>query len=333
MLDLEDMALSGEERELLCHPLVGGVILFARNCHCRAQLAALVHSIRTLRTPPLLVAVDQEGGRVQRLQAGFTPLPSARRIAAGYLQTPEQALEMAETLAWLMADELLEAGLDFSFAPVLDLDRGWCPVLADRCYGAQPQQVSALGQAVVRGLGRAGMKAVGKHFPGHGGVQADSHRQVPVDERSLEEIGKSDLAPFQETMHSGLAAVMMAHILFPAVDSVTAGFSRRWLQDVLRRQLGFRGAVFSDDLSMAGAAGAGDYPARAHQALQAGCDMVLICQQRQETIRVLEQLHHVVDPRSQQRLAALRARPGAPRMPSQQQRQATALARSLCDPV
>lgn len=331
MLDLEGMELSGEERELLRHPLVGGVILFTRNCRSRAQVRALAQSIRSLRSPPLLIAADQEGGRVQRLQAGFTTLPSARRIGAEYQQAPERALETAEDLAWLMASELREAGLDFSFAPVLDLDRGLCPVLADRCYGEKPQQVSELGRAVLRGLGAAGMAAVGKHFPGHGAVRTDSHLQTPVDERSLEEMERTDLAPFRDAVRSGLAAVMAAHILFPALDTVPAGFSRRWLQDVLRRQLGFRGAVFSDDLGMAGAAGAGGYCARASRALDAGCDMVLICRKRQETIRVLEQLRRVADPRSQQRLAALRARPGAPGRRRQQR--AAALARALCSPA
>ena len=288
MLDIAGTELSGEDRELLRHPATGGLILFSRNYDNPEQLRALVRSVRECR-PDILVAVDQEGGRVQRFRDGFTRLPPMAALGERYQSQPQQALTEAGLLGELMAAELVSCGVDISFAPVLDLDFGHSSVIGDRSFGAGSEQVVALAGAFIDGMGRAGMAATGKHFPGHGHVAADSHLELPVDERPLADIEAADLVPFR-ALAAKLAGIMPAHVVYQQVDSQPAGFSRFWLQQVLRAELGFKGVIFSDDLAMAGAAFAGDYPQRADAALDAGCDMVLVCNDRQGALQVISGL-------------------------------------------
>lgn len=277
MIDLQGRTLAPEERELLRHPWVGGVILFSRNYESPGQIEALISKIHALKAPRLLVAVDHEGGRVQRFRDGFTSLPPMRLLGKSYDRDPKQARRLAAMAGWLMAAELRAVGVDFSFAPVLDLDQGVSAVIGDRAFHSEPEAVIALARAYVRGMAWAGMAAVGKHFPGHGSVAADSHLDLPVDERRWQQIEDKDLLPFAQLVNSGLAAIMPAHVLYRSADSLPAGFSRFWLETVLRGQLGFQGAIISDDLSMAGAGGAGEMGQRVQAALKAGCDMALIC--------------------------------------------------------
>ena len=302
MLDLRGMALEADEREMLLHPLVGGVILFSRNYADAAQLRALTDAIHGLRQPPLLIAVDHEGGRVQRFRQGFCALPPCRAYGRRYDEAPAAARRLAEQGGWLMASELLSVGVDFSFAPVLDLDHGVSSVIGERAFHRAPEVVATLGRSFVRGMRAAGMAAVGKHFPGHGGVTADSHHAVPVDERPLEDILMTDLVPFERLIGAGLPGIMPAHVIFPDVDRVPAGFSGEWLNGILRRRLGFSGAIFSDDISMAGAEVAGDYAARATMALGAGCDMVLVCNNQAAAAALLDSLQLDAQPASQVRL-------------------------------
>jgi beta-N-acetylhexosaminidase len=277
MLDVEGLELSGEDRARLLHPLVGGVILFARNYASPAQLAALTQAIHALRSPQLLIAVDHEGGRVQRFRDGFTAIPPMRTLGAHWDRDVAAAAGEAIRLGWTMARELRAHGVDFSFTPVLDLDFGASTVIGDRAFHRNPNAAAHLAAALHAGLRAGGMAAVGKHFPGHGHVAADSHVDVPVDPRTLAAITADDLVPFASMTAHGLEGVMPAHVVYPAVDAVPAGYSRIWLQDILRGRLGFDGMIFSDDLGMAGAHTAGDMTARADAALAAGCDMVLVC--------------------------------------------------------
>ena len=308
MLDIEGIALAPEERELLQHPLAGGVILFARNYESVPQLRALVAAIHGVREPGLMVAVDHEGGRVQRFREGFTRLPSSALIGKAYDENHRHGLHLAEKAGWLMAVELRAAGIDFSFAPVLDLHKGISTVIGDRSFHHDPEIVANLARQYIHGMRRAGMEAVGKHFPGHGSVVEDSHHAVPVDRRSFEDIQQEDLLPFERLITAGLAAVMPAHVIYPAVDERPAGFSPLWLQDILRRQLNFHGTIFSDDICMAGAEVAGNYIDRARAALRAGCDMVLVCNNRKAVIEVLENLEHSPDPAAQVRLIRMHGR-------------------------
>ena len=296
MLDLEGGALSIEERELLCHPAVGGVILFARNFRDPDQIAALTADIHALRDPGLLVAVDQEGGRVQRFREGFTRLPPAVRFGALSRRNLARGRRAAESVGWLMAAELRAVGLDFSFAPVLDLDRGLSAVIGDRAFSDGVNAVSDLAAAWSEGARAAGMASVGKHFPGHGGVAEDSHEELPEDGRSYEDIEMEDLVPFERLIHRGLEAVMPAHVVYPKVDPRAAGFSPFWLKDVLRRRLDFQGVIFSDDLNMAAAAAGGGYAERARAALEAGCDLLLVCNNRPAAIEVVQVLRDHDDP-------------------------------------
>lgn len=273
MLDIGGTWLTAEDRQLLRQPQVGGLILFARNIDHPRQVLDLCRAVRAER-PDLLIAVDQEGGRVQRLRQGFVRLPAMREFA----HHPD-AVELAWACGWLMATEVLAAGLDFSFAPVLDLDHQRSAVIGARAFEAAPERAAELAGAFIGGMHAAGMPATGKHFPGHGWAEADSHVAIPHDERSLEEIRQCDLLPFRR-LASTLDAVMPAHVIYPQVDSQPAGFSQRWLQEVLRGELGFSGVIFSDDLSMAGAHVAGDAAARIEAALSAGCDMGLVCNNR-----------------------------------------------------
>ncbi len=305
LLDLAGTGLQPEEAELITSPQVGGIILFARNFESRPQLLDLVADIRALR-PNLLLAVDQEGGRVQRFKAGFTRLPPMQFFYRDYCQQPNETLAFVEDVGWLMAAEILASGLDFSFAPVLDLDSDRCAVIADRAFADDADAVIALAGAFMRGMHGAGMATTGKHFPGHGSVEGDSHKVRPVDTRSREQIQRRDMRPFVE-LCPYLDAIMPAHICFPKVDAQPVGFSRVWLQQVLRRQLGFEGVIFSDDLSMEGASGAGGYRERAEAALTAGCDMVLACNNRQGALAILEWLNSVNSP-SNPRLSTMARR-------------------------
>jgi len=308
MLDLEGVYLLAEERERLRHPLVGGVLLFSRNYHSPEQLTALVSEIHAIREPQLLVAVDHEGGRIQRFHEGFTSLPAARHFGELYDENPKRAKRLAQTCGWLMAAELRAIGVDFSFAPVLDLDRGLSKVIGDRAFHADPEAVADLAHAYMSGMSQAGMAATGKHFPGHGGCAADSHVDLPVDDREYLDIAAEDMLPFERMIHFGLAAVMPAHVLYPRVDQQPAGFSRFWLREVLRQRLGFQGVIFSDDLSMEGAKRAGDILTRVQLALTAGCDMVLVCNDPSGATRVLEGLGEQDDPVSHLRLVRMHGR-------------------------
>lgn len=313
MVDLHGPALTAEEREVLAHPLVGGVILFTRNYVEPGQLEALVADIHALRSPRLLVAVDHEGGPVQRFRHGFTALPAASAIGALYDRDRGRALALAEDCGWLLAAELRAVGIDFSFAPVLDLRAGISRVVNDRAFHRDPEVVARLAAAMARGMHAAGMVAVGKHFPGHGSVAADSHHELPVDERELDDIRLHDLVPFARLVAAGMAGVMPAHVVYPRIDHRPAGFSPVWLKDILRGELGFQGAVFSDDISMAGAAVAGTPLERARAALAAGCDIVLACNDPQGVGGLLEALGAGPDPAAQVRLMRMHGRRGMPR--------------------
>ncbi|MBE0616135.1 MAG: beta-N-acetylhexosaminidase [Burkholderiales bacterium] len=277
MLDLAGTELSVAEAETLRHPLVGGVILFSRNYHSPQQLCELTAAIRALRQPELLIAVDHEGGRVQRFQQGFSRIPPMRNLGVAWDRDRIAACKAATDIAYVLASELLACGVDFSFTPVLDVDFGASGVIGDRAFHADPAAIAQLSSALIAGLNEAGMASVGKHFPGHGHVRADSHLAVPVDERRYAEIEAIDLVPYKALINHGLAAVMPAHVIYPDVDTHPAGFSSKWLKQILRGQLGFDGMIFSDDLSMEGASVAGGVVERAKAALAAGCDMALLC--------------------------------------------------------
>ena len=332
MMDIAGTALTETEREQLRHPLVGGLLLFGRNFESPQQLGELMAEVHGLRNPRLLVAVDHEGGRVQRFREGFTPLPPMAHLGALYDDNRKRAKRLAETCGWLLAAELGAVGIDLSFAPVLDLDRGLNTVIGDRAFHRNPDIVADLAHSVMNGMRRGGMAAVGKHFPGHGGVSADSHAELPVDERRFEDILTEDLVPFERLIHFGLPAIMPAHVLYPRVDREPAGYSRFWLQEVLRGRLGFQGVIFSDDLSMAGAHGAGDIVERARAALGAGCDMVLVCNEPAAVAELLERMPPREDPARGLRLVRLHGRGAAPWGSLQQQeayRQARAMVLNL----
>tara|TARA_B110000259_G_scaffold177725_1_gene215209 strand:- start:658 stop:1686 length:1029 start_codon:yes stop_codon:yes gene_type:complete len=286
MLDLAGTTLAEDEPALLCNPQVGGVILFARNVESRQQVEALVAEIRAV-APQLLIAVDQEGGRVQRFKQGFTRLPPMQQL--GDLTHLDRAAGLALTrdCGWLMASEVIACGLDISFAPVLDVDRDTSSIIGDRAFSDQPQQVTDVAEAFIAGMNEAGMAATGKHFPGHGGIFADSHLEAPVDHRDWMQLSEHDLVPFV-ALADKLGGIMPAHITFPAIDPDSVGFSDFWLQQILRDKLGFDGVIFSDDLAMKGADVAGGYVQKAQLALDAGCDMILVCNDRQGALQVLD---------------------------------------------
>lgn len=311
MLDIEGTALQPEERELLRHPRVGAVILFSRNYESPEQLSALLAEIHALRDPRLLVAVDHEGGRVQRFREGFTALPPMRLFGDLYAEDRARARRLAGECGWLMAAELRAVGIDFSLAPVLDLDRGVSRVIGDRAFHRDPDVVTDLARAFIHGMHDAGMAATGKHFPGHGAVEADSHEDLPEDGRELNDLRWADLVPFERLGPTDLAAIMPAHVVYPNIDRRPAGYSPFWLREVLRERLGFPGLVFSDDLSMAGAAGPGGMQERAEAALEAGCDMVLVCNDRHGAIQVVERLRGHDDALLHARLARMHGRNGA----------------------
>lgn len=309
MVDVAGTTLSAAESERLRHPLVGGVILFARNFSDREQLTALTRSIHEARDTPLMIAVDHEGGRVQRFRTdGFTVLPAMRSLGELWMRDPLVAMRRATDVGLVLASELRACGIDFSFTPVLDLDYGESRVIRDRSFHRDPRVVAMLSRALAQGLALAGMGACGKHFPGHGFAAADSHHEIPVDERSLEDILGEDAAPYQWLGDTVLSAVMPAHVIYPKVDPQPAGFSRVWVKEILRERLGYGGVVFSDDLTMEGAAVAGDILARATAALGAGCDMVLVCNRPDMADDLLARLDVVPDAAAIARIMRLHPR-------------------------
>ncbi|WP_444907930.1 beta-N-acetylhexosaminidase [Microbulbifer sp. SSSA008] len=303
MVDIEGLELTEEDCELLRHPMVGGLIFFARNYRDRQQLIQLVNSIRAVR-PEILLAVDQEGGRVQRFRDDFTRIPSMQALSA------VASNEQLQDVGWLLAAELLAVGVDFSFAPVLDADDSHSRVIGDRSFCPDPAQLTALARPFIQGMREAGMATTGKHFPGHGHVLEDSHVELPEDKRSLDQVLATDALPFIDCIGTQeLTAVMPAHIRFINIDSQPVGFSRYWLQDVLRGQLGFTGVIFSDDLSMEGAGAAGGYGDRIRAALEAGCDMGIVCNNRIGAFEALAALDtYVPKPESTHRLSAMSGR-------------------------
>ena len=310
MIDVAATALTDAERARLRDPRVGGVILFARNFTGSAQLAALTAEIRALRDPALIIAVDHEGGRVQRFRDdGFTRLPAMHSLGALWAQDRPAALEAARATGFVLAAELRAHGVDLSFAPVLDVDYGVCGAIGNRAFHRDPQAVAALAQALVAGMAEVGMGAVGKHFPGHGGVEADSHHEVPVDQRDFDTLWTEDIAPYRHHLGRQLAGVMPAHVIYPNADPgpepQPAGFSPFWLKEVLRRRLGFTGVIFSDDLNMEGARVAGDIVGRAQAAYAAGCDMLLVCNRPDLAAELLERWRPEPDADSLARLAAI----------------------------
>lgn len=309
MLDLEGTELTPEECELLQHPLVGGVIFFSRNYESIRQISDLVKQVRLHANSEVLIAVDHEGGRVQRFRDSFTQLPAIGDLGVEYDQDSQAAKQRAERLGWLMAAELRAVDIDFSFAPVLDLNYGVSEIIGDRSFHRQPQAVIDLATAYIKGMKQAGMASTGKHFPGHGYVVADSHVDVPVDERSLTEILKEDAETFKQLFVQGLDAVMPAHVIYNKVDELPAGFSTLWLQDILRQQMNFDGVIFSDDLKMEGATVVGSFTERAEAAVHAGCDMILVCNDRTGAIEVVDNLKMYPDERSAQRLQRMRGQP------------------------
>jgi beta-N-acetylhexosaminidase len=313
MIDVQGTTLTQEDRDLLANPLVGGLILFTRNFACIEQLEQLIRDARNVRTPPLLIGVDHEGGRVQRFRKDFTVIPPMRTIGREYDIDPAAGKQLARQCGWLLAAELRAVGVDISFAPVVDLDYGVSSVIGDRAFHKDPRTVAELAVAFLGGMRDAGMIGTAKHFPGHGAVAPDSHVAMPVDRRELVDLDQ-DLYPYQRLMDNGLASIMAAHVVFSAVDPLPAGFSRRWLQSELRGRMGFTGAIFSDDLNMAGASIVGDMPERVRAALEAGCDMVPVCNNRQGVLQVIESLRGSEDPVSQVRLARLHGKPAQDRL-------------------
>ncbi|MDO4904977.1 MAG: beta-N-acetylhexosaminidase [Lautropia sp.] len=311
IVDVEGCRLTEAERQRLQHPLVGGVILFARNYRSPGQLRALTDEIHAARSPSLLVAVDHEGGRVQRFRKGFTAIPAMRILGEHWDRDVLGACCEATDIGYRIGSELRQAGVDLSFTPVLDLDYGHSRVIGDRALHWDPRVVAMLARCLTHGLLLAGMANCAKHFPGHGFADADSHVAMPVDERSLKEILAADAAPYR-WLDKTLTAVMPAHVIYSRVDSHPAGFSRRWLRSVLRKQLGFDGLIFSDDLTMEAATVAGDITARASAALKAGCDMVLVCNRPDLADRLLATLKPPVNRNLQRRLMALRPREARP---------------------
>ena len=285
MLDVDGFSLTSDDRQLLANPQVGGVILFARNILSREQVSTLVAEIRSC-SKNILIAVDQEGGRVQRFSHGFTKIPSMQKVGNFLVSAGSEGVALSRELGWLMASEVLACGLDISFAPVLDVDRDTSSIIGDRAFSDQPEKVIIAAAAFIEGMQDAGMASTGKHFPGHGGVIADSHLEAPVDNRSWDQLKRRDLMPFQ-SLAKTLGGIMPAHITFPAIDADSVGFSTFWLKQVLREQLGFSGVIFSDDLSMKGADIVGGYVDKAKAALAAGCDMILVCNDREGATEVL----------------------------------------------
>lgn len=306
MLDLAGIDLTVTESEMLSHPCTGGVILFARNYYSPEQVTSLIDSIRASRQGPLLIAVDQEGGRVQRFKQGFSLLPPASYYVNSVLGLEQDTLlKNTQAAGWLMAAELLSVGVDFSFAPILDIEAGISKVIGDRAFANDKDNVCNFASAFRTGMRSAGMAAVGKHFPGHGSVALDSHLDLPQDLRPLEEIEQHDLVPFWQLIKQGLEGIMTAHILYPEVDAKPATYSYRWITEILRQQLNFNGVIFTDDLNMGGAAFAATFGERASLALEAGCDMVLICNNPDAATDILDHLPITTDDQRTKRLLTM----------------------------
>jgi beta-N-acetylhexosaminidase len=305
MLDIEGLALSPADRDILREPAVGGVILFTRNFESVDQVTDLVSEIRALRSPPLIIAVDHEGGRVQRFREGFTVIPPMRHIGREYDRDRESGLKMARQAGWLIASELRAVGIDLCFGPCVDLDWGISEIIGNRSFHRKPDAVCDLAEAFARGLRSAGMAAVAKHFPGHGAVVADSHLRLPVDRRDYGLI-LDDMRPYERMMNTGVVAgVMLAHIVYQEIDNMPAGFSEYWIQRELRSRLGFGGAVFCDDLTMKATESYGSMPDRARLSLEVGCDMILVCNDRDAAHQAVDALNDYSNPLSLVRLARL----------------------------
>ncbi len=312
MIDIDGTDLTPEDVRVLSHPLVGSVILFSRNYRDVAQLKSLTQAIRGVRSPHLLIAVDHEGGRVQRFREGFTRLPAARALGRRYDEDRREGLALAQSVGWLMASELRAVGVDYSFAPCVDLEYGVSEVIGDRAFHSDPDSVAALAVAYMSGMREAGMAAVAKHFPGHGAVIADSHVALPVDRRNFIDL-EGDIRPYRLLIENNLAGVMGAHVVFPAIDALPASLSKGWINGVLRGDLKFHGCVFADDLTMAGAAAFGGVIERAELAFAAGCDVLPICNDRQAVKSVLDHFGpSSSSPASQARVVRMRARGEAP---------------------
>ncbi|HUF82148.1 MAG TPA: beta-N-acetylhexosaminidase [Burkholderiales bacterium] len=305
MLDISGTELTADDRRRLLHPLTGGVILFTRNYSNSGQLAQLTGAIHGLRSPALIIGVDHEGGRIQRFREGFTAIPPMRALGTAWNVNPQRARQLATETGFVLAAELQAHGLDLSFAPVLDVDHGQSSVIGDRALHSDPRAVAELGRALLHGFRQAGMAGVGKHFPGHGHVRADSHHEVPVDERTYEEIETSDVAPFRRLIDAGMGGIMPAHVIYPRIDSRPAGYSEIWLKQVLRGKLGFGGMVFSDDLSMEAARVAGGVVERARAAFSAGCDMALLCNDPAAADELLANLDYTMPAVALARLARM----------------------------
>ena len=291
MVDIEGTRLQEHEIQRLMDPMVAGVILFSRNFESVEQIKSLTKEIHNLRHPKLLIGVDHEGGRVQRFRDGFTHIPPMRVLGELYEKDAQASYEAAEKIGWLLAAELLSVGVDFSFAPVVDLDYGGSKVIGDRAFHGNSVVVGQLAFHLMKGMRSAGMASVAKHFPGHGYIEADTHLEVAVDDRSLAEIERHDIQPFLHLIENGLDAVMPAHVIYPQVDQKPAGFSEYWLQNILRKQCRFEGAIISDDMSMKAATNYGTASDRVRAALEAGCDLVLVCNDPLSADEVLAKVH------------------------------------------
>ena len=311
MFDIAGTELTIDDKRRLQHPMTGGVILFARNYSSLQQLTDLTTEIHALRTPSLLVAVDHEGGRVQRFKNDFTRLPAMRELGKVWDESPIRAHRLAQLTGYVLAAELRSCGIDLSFTPVLDIDYQQSCVIGDRAFHRKPQVIGELAHSLMKGLKLGGMEAIGKHFPGHGYIQEDSHIEMPVDKRSYADIKMDDLIPFREMIKHGLAGIMPAHVIYPKIDSQPAGFSTVWLQKILRSELEFDGCIFSDDLSMEGAVVAGNIVQRAEIAFNAGCDMVLVCNDPHAADKLLAELQWKMPVASLARLNRMRGHPNS----------------------
>ncbi len=309
MLDIEGTELCNEDIECIVHPACGGLILFSRNFHSSVQIESLIKSIRSVRQD-IIIAVDQEGGRVQRFKQGFSLLPPLRSLGRLFQKQPDLATKRARQFGELMAMEILSVGCDISFSPVLDLGLASSQIIGDRAFAEDQSSITHLAAAFVSGMSQAGMAATGKHFPGHGSVVEDSHLTIPIDPREEENIQNNDMQPFIH-LKDKLLAMMPAHIIYPKIDAEPAGFSKVWIQQILRSRIGFDGVVFSDDLSMKGAEVVGDFIQRADKALSAGCDMLLLCNNRAQVKVLLAYLKDFQLPEvSRLRLSKMQAKSG-----------------------
>jgi beta-N-acetylhexosaminidase len=316
MVDIAGTELTPDDLEILRHPLVGSVLLFTRNYQSVQQVSALTAAIRAARTPHLLIAVDHEGGRVQRFRPGFTRLPASRALGRSFDHDRREALDLTRAVGRLMALELRVVGIDFSFAPCVDLDLGVSEVIGDRSFHRDADVVASMAAAYMRGMRDVGMAATAKHFPGHGAVVADSHVALPIDRRDLADM-EADMRPYRLLIEDNVAGVMAAHVVYSAVDGAPASLSRRWITGILRGELGFHGCVFADDLSMAGAAAFGNALERARLALAAGCDVLPISNDRTAVSMVLDHFKPgIADPASQARIVRMRARGPVPALAS-----------------